>query len=264
MKPSYEPIILCRKRGEKTYAENALRWGCGGLNIGGGRIPVGDESISVGSENGLLSDIHDGKESPLKGRPLRIIRKRDDDNRKVYRSGLGTSSAEGHTLVGRWPANVILDEESAAMLDAQTGIRKSGSMKAGTVRSRRKGQAFGKFPPVVKNGTTSSAGGASRFFYTSKVSTKERNMGMTDGQVNEHPTMKPIALARHLATLLLPPARSYGKDPRRLLVPFSGVGSEMIGALLAGWDEVTGIEQCSEYAEIAEKRIAAWVETADK
>ena len=46
---------------------------------------------------------------------------------------------------------------------------------------------------------------------------------------------------------------------RNLRVPFSGVGSEMIGALQAGWDDVTGIEQSAEYAEIAEKRIAAWI-----
>ena len=33
----------------------------------------------------------------------------------------------------------------------------------------------------------------------------------------------------------------------------------MIGALLVGWDEVTGIEQSSEYAEIARQRIAWWL-----
>ncbi len=240
LKPAYEPIILCRKQGEKTYAENALRWGCGGLNIGGGRIPVGEEPISVGSGNRLLSHIRDGKESSVK-RPM-------------------PETLDSGSHPGRWPANVILDEESAAMLNVQTGIRKSGVMKSGTIRSRRKGQAFGEFPPVVKNGTTGSTGGVSRFFYTSKVSTKERNMGMPDGLVNEHPTMKPIDLTRHLATLLLPPSRSPEDAPRRLLVPFSGVGSEMIGALLAGWDEVIGIEQRLDYAEIAEKRIAAWVD----
>ena len=70
---------------------------------------------------------------------------------------------------------------------------------------------------------------------------------------NHHPTVKPIDLARYLATLLLPPAE-YA--PRRILVPFSGVGSEMIGAMLAGWEEVVGIEQDAEYCEIARRRIA--------
>ena len=43
--------------------------------------------------------------------------------------------------------------------------------------------------------------------------------------------------------------------PRRLLVPFCGSGSEIIGALRAGWDEVVGIEIEPEYIEIAEQRI---------
>ncbi len=74
---------------------------------------------------------------------------------------------------------------------------------------------------------------------------------------NHHPTVKPIALAEYLARLILPPKRADGK-PRRLLVPFSGSGSEIIGALRAGWDEVVGIELSPEYAEIAEARIAHW------
>ena len=58
-----------------------------------------------------------------------------------------------------------------------------------------------------------------------------------------------------LASLLLPPD-AYA--PRRLLVPFSGAGSEMIGAGLAGWDFVQGIEQSSEYAATAWARLEWW------
>lgn len=67
--------------------------------------------------------------------------------------------------------------------------------------------------------------------------------------------MKPIDLSRYLASLLLPPAE-YA--PRRLLVPFSGSGSEMIGAMLAGWEFVQGIEGDPEFAKIAEERLAWW------
>lgn len=67
--------------------------------------------------------------------------------------------------------------------------------------------------------------------------------------------MKPIALTRWLATLLLPPA-AYA--PRRLLVPFAGVMSEVIGAKLAGWECIVAIEQSEEYCEIAARRIAWW------
>lgn len=72
---------------------------------------------------------------------------------------------------------------------------------------------------------------------------------------NNHPTVKPISLNRWLASLLLPPEK-YA--PRRLLVPFAGVGSEMIGAVLAGWDEVVGIEMMPEYVKIGRARLEHW------
>jgi len=43
LKPSWEPILLCMKPNEGSYAENALEWGVAGLNIDGGRI--GNETI---------------------------------------------------------------------------------------------------------------------------------------------------------------------------------------------------------------------------
>jgi hypothetical protein len=62
-----------------------------------------------------------------------------------------------------------------------------------------------------------------------------------------------------LAKLLLPPVE-YA--PRRILVPFSGVASEMIGCYKAGWEEVVGVEFDKEngYIDIAEKRIKYWRE----
>ncbi len=169
LKPAFEPILLFRKPGEPSYADNVLQWGCGALNIGGCRIPVA--------------------ERPETAPPTE----------------------------GRYPANVILDHVTGDLLDAQAGI------------------------------------GASRFFYTAKVSTAERQAGMGD-EINDHPTLKPQDLIRYLATLLLPPARADGA-PRRLLVPFSGAGSEMIGALQAGWEDVQGVEQQPAYQAIAERRI---------
>ena len=72
---------------------------------------------------------------------------------------------------------------------------------------------------------------------------------------NPHPTLKPIALIEHLATLLLPP-KEYA--PRRIFVPFAGVSSEVIGCWRAGWEEITGIELESEYAEIGKARLEYW------
>lgn len=92
-----------------------------------------------------------------------------------------------------------------------------------------------------------------RYFYCAKASQKERDAGC-EGR-NVHPTVKPLDLCRYLATLILPPA-DRPQGPRRLLVPFSGSGSEMIGALMAGWDDVTGIEREAEYVEIAKARLS--------
>jgi DNA modification methylase len=62
-----------------------------------------------------------------------------------------------------------------------------------------------------------------------------------------------LALCEYLAKLIMPPT------PGALLVPFSGSGSEMIGALRAGWPGVVGIEREAAYVDIAQRRLAAWV-----
>lgn len=67
--------------------------------------------------------------------------------------------------------------------------------------------------------------------------------------------MKPLDLCRYFARLLLPPPRQDGK-PRRIVVPFCGSGSEIIGCLQAGWDEVVGIELNPKHAEKARLRIS--------
>ncbi|HZU33922.1 MAG TPA: hypothetical protein VFB79_22605 [Candidatus Angelobacter sp.] len=84
----------------------------------------------------------------------------------------------------------------------------------------------------------------------------ERQAGLPEGSKNNHPCVKPLGLNQYLANLILPPPRTDA--PRRLLVPFSGSGSEMIGAMQAGWEDVTGIEKEAEYVKIAEARIKHW------
>lgn len=62
--------------------------------------------------------------------------------------------------------------------------------------------------------------------------------------------LRPLDLCAYLAKLILPP----GDDPR-LLVPFSGSGSEIMGALRSGWAEVVGIDNDAEYVELSRRRI---------
>ncbi|MCY2928015.1 MAG: DNA methyltransferase [Planctomycetota bacterium] len=167
LKPNWEPVILARKPLDGTYAQNAMKWGCGGLNIDGGRF--GD---------------------------------------------------------GRYPGNVLIDEEAALLLDAQDAIRTGGQQKNG---------------------------GPSRFFHAIKASPAERNAGLV--LPNNHPTVKPIALAEYLARLILPTQR---KTPRTLLVPFCGTFSEIIGAVRAGWDEVIGIEMDEKFYRAGQARLIRW------
>lgn len=81
--------------------------------------------------------------------------------------------------------------------------------------------------------------------------------GMT-GRKNLHPTVKPLNLCMHLAKLLLPP----DKYQRRLLIPFSGSGSEMIGGMLAGWEYVHGVELRPVAVNQARERLDWWLERA--
>lgn len=75
-----------------------------------------------------------------------------------------------------------------------------------------------------------------------------------------HNTVKPLAITKYLSTLLLPPKL---KEPRRILIPFAGSGSEAIGAMLAGWDSITAIEREADYCRIAEARLAWWEKHPD-
>jgi len=162
------------------------------------------------------------------------------------------------------------------MLDEQSGNR-PGMSGGGQHRADYPGGMFGGINSTAT--ARGDFGGASRFFFTSKASRSDRDHGLISGPTlsvrellgrdpdspgakspragaggrhrNPHPTVKPTDLIEYLAKLILPP-RGIGR-PRRLLVPFAGSGSEMIGALRAGWDEVVGIEL--EYADIARERL---------
>ena len=119
--------------------------------------------------------------------------------------------------------------------------------------------------------------GASRFVYQSKVSKKERNMGL-DGfeevesktqfvqdsdkgknmaakyqalrpaRANTHPTVKPVQLMAYLCRLITPPGGI-------VLDPFMGSGSTGIAALLEGFNFI-GFDLDPDYVKIAEARIA--------
>ena len=256
LKPAVEPIIVFQKPYEGRPIENIVATGAGVLNIDGGRVPLedGDEYVINEFEDGM-KPFGDGAGHKYKSKTM-----------SYKPDGMGSDSEEPVFSLGRYPANIILDEESAQILDQQTGNLPAGVASANSGAMGYHGGRRGSTPEIGYGDN----GGASRFFnvvqsrideadpfhYCGKVNPKERNAGLDER--NLHPTLKPISLAKHLATLLLPPAQY---SPCRIFIPFSGVGSEMIGACLAGWNEVVGVEFDKEngYVDIAEKRLRHFV-----
>jgi site-specific DNA-methyltransferase (adenine-specific) len=159
---------------------------------------------------------------------------------------------------GRWPANVILDEEAAAALDAQSGVTRGSKPNPNVAYGDGKSANDNIYGKGLATSTPSVApysdtGGASRFFYTAKASRSEREAGL-DGveaqRANHHPTVKPIALMRYMIRLVAPRGAV-------VLDPFMGSGSTGCAAMVEGMQFV-GIDITPEYVDIARRRIAWW------
>jgi DNA modification methylase len=257
LKPAHEPVVMARKPlEENTVVDNVLKWGTGGINIDESRIPTDEDQRrpSKGGENGL----NNTNTFKIRERTVEEQPKHD----------------------GRFPANLILDEEAGEMLDEQTGVLSSGFMKAGTARlmsDNPNKNTYGKWnPDTVANDTYGDSGGASRFFYCPKVSKSERNEGLDGfeerragsmmGNINDnsnfltgsgnkregvaknhHPTVKPVDLMLYLIRLVTPKGGVT-------LDPFMGSGSSGKAAVRGGFDFI-GIEREDEYFKIAEARI---------
>ena len=265
LKPANEPICLARKPlSEKTIVDNVLRWGTGGINIDGCRI----EGAYGTGQNEIMerdADIFNDGENKMTGHKKKIM----------------VSNEEG-----RFPANIILDEEAGQVLDEQSGVSGGGTKSKSGFRLGGKSENS-----VGLNGTKNALdnygdkGGASRFFYQAKVGKKERNMGLEDFQAkqpeglghgldricsiceapqlkpcdckdnkwvlkakkNTHPTVKPVSLMAYLCRLITPPNGI-------VLDPFMGSGSTGIAANLEGFSFV-GMEMDEDYFKIAEARI---------
>lgn len=134
LKPAHEPAVLARKPLCGTVADNVTTWGVGAINVDATR--VGTEGAR---NNGRKVD-------------SAIYGKFGQTQRVDYNAG-------------RWPANVILDEEAAPLLGEPS-----------------------RFFYVAK---------------ASKAE-REAGLESADGRANHHPTVKPIALMRYLVRMVTP------------------------------------------------------------
>ena len=138
LKPAHEPAVLARKPLCGTVADNVRTWGVGALNIDGTRVAT-DDAVPLFT-----------KHNTRPGTSFDVGSKRTGEN----------------STAGRWPANVIFDEEAALLLGEPS-----------------------RFFYIAK---------------ASKAE-REAGLDAPIGErANHHPTVKPLALMRYLVRLVTP------------------------------------------------------------
>jgi len=215
LKPATEFVVLARKPlGEGTVAENVQTHGTGALNIDGCRIE------SDGSHK----------------RPYQPT----NTEREIYgeQDGFEPTNAEG-----RYPSNVVFDEQAAERLDREVGELAESYQE--TSKRGYVSRIYGDKDTEAggADGYTGS-GGPSRYFYTSKASRAERTL---DGRIaNAHPTVKPQDLMEWLVKLVT-------AEGQIVLDPFAGSGTTCAAAKDLG-REFVGIERQAKWADVARVR----------
>ncbi len=227
LKPASEHWILVRKPLEGTVAINVLEHGTGALNIDKCRTET--EPRSTGTVNPhAKSGVHSAY-----GKDNRTDRQQRYDANKPS---------------GRWPANVVHDGSDEVLEKFPTskdGVAVGQNASAGNVFGGGKG-LISQEKGTERRGF-GSQGSAARFFYCAKASKREREEGLPEGEKNQHPTVKSVALMRWLCRLVTP-------SDGLLLDPFVGSGSTLVAAVRERFRAV-GIEREAEYVKLAAARV---------
>jgi site-specific DNA-methyltransferase (adenine-specific) len=256
--------VVARKPLSGTVAGNVLVWGTGGLNIDGCRVGTDDTRSKTGSSAlGIMND--DG------WKPKDVI-------------GGSPSGRWPANIVLDGAAAAALDQQSGV---TGTTSRKVGKVTGTTFGSNTPMPddlngvlSYGDKGGASRYFTQADFGPDDwPFVYQAKPSKRERNAGLdglpeqhvrrhsggefahnsgsTDSSKNgahsrnHHPTVKPVALMRHLVRLVTPPGGT-------VLDPFAGSGTTLVAAVLEGMHAI-GCEMTDEYLPIIEGRVA-WAE----
>lgn len=244
LKPALEPITVARKPlGEKTVAENCLKWGVGGINIDGCRVEAQKGDKFGGG----------GLNSPVNGFM--------GNTENTYKKGTGFRD---DTHIGRFPANLIHDG-SDEVVDLFPETKTNSSTHTPSNSNPRIEERW------YRNQKASSWS-ASRFFYVAKASKSDRNewcegleskftKKMNDWiwerehnenessayNKNNHPTVKPTDLMRYLTRLV---TRKWWL----VLDPFTWSWSTWKACKLE-WFDFIWFELDEWYCDIANKRL---------
>ena len=164
LKPAHEPIVMARKPlSEKTIVDNVLEWGTGGINIDESRIGVSDNDDIFAKNPHTKGGFGHGDAS-------------------IYGDSKGSENY--NPSQGRFPANIIFDEEAGKILDEQSGNKtgQRGVVKGTEPSHSKKNAIYGDYSMVDGKYVEpiDDLGGASRFFYCPKASKKDRNEGMPE------------------------------------------------------------------------------------
>lgn len=221
LKPAYEPIIMAMKPCDGTFAQNVEKWGQGGINIDGCRI--GNEGATKRSNQEEYPKNEDGTE---------------DRSQHWARTGHQINQINK----GRWPANVLFDEEAAMMLDEQSGLNVSRFFYCAKTSSKERNEGLEGFP--LKNTSCE---------YGYKEDRGREGYMPPSPKQNNHPTVKPLKLMEYLIKLVMPPKDGI------LLDPFAGSGTTILAAKRLGFNAI-GIEKSEEYCKIAAARVDSYIQ----
>jgi site-specific DNA-methyltransferase (adenine-specific) len=205
--------------------------------------------------------------------PIVLARKPLDGTviENVQEHQTGAMNIDGTRIGERWPANTLTDAQSSHVLDRQHPGSSAYMSQIAKPSAVEHGDATAQHERDRWQWATMGSG----VFYVPKPSSKEKNAGLGDDfdavdpdsrtavgrgahkgvapQKNHHPTVKPVALMRHLVRLITPPGGV-------VLDPFMGSGTTGIAAVLEGM-RFFGIDLSDEYKAIAQARIAYWRES---
>lgn len=140
-------IVIGQVPRTESYTEMYIRRGLGPLNIDAVRTPVGEDEPNRRHLTGEIQK----KEIPSSFSFKRKLVLRDD--------GL-------HNSRGRWPANLVLTEENAIVLDTQSGDRPSNNCEPAS------GFKSGNIFPTISQHRSAGyddEGGASRYFHKAET-----------------------------------------------------------------------------------------------
>lgn len=195
-------------------------------------------------------------DSRTKSEPIVVARKPIEEKTiaaNVLKHGTGGINIDssritpGDQAPGRWPANILFDEEAANLL----GENQRFFYVAKSSKSERNKGCEGLSKVALGVGDERPSGRSmQRLDQILSFGRNERKME------NYHPTVKPIKLMEYLIRLITPPNGT-------VLDPFMGSGSTGVAAIGLGFSFI-GIEKEKEYMQIAESRMNSKAESKNK